>query len=161
MKHFLLLFLFLILATPATSNDEVALDEIEKLAALDGAEINEAKKILANEATTLAHGAEAAEAAGKTAQQTFEEEGIGEDLPVVELSRSALENGLPAFNLFTRAGLASSNGEAKRLIRGGGAKVNDTKITDESESLSLANVSDNGVIKLSAGKKRHALVKPV
>lgn len=140
---------------------DLPLLEIEKLGALSGAEINEAKKILANEATTLAHGGAAAASAEKTAQQTFEQEGIGEELPVVEISREALENGLAAFNLFSMAGLAASNGEAKRLIKGGGARVNDTKVTDEGESLTLANVSEDGVIKLSAGKKRHALVKPV
>lgn len=140
---------------------DLPLDEIEKLGALSGAEINEAKKVLANEATTLAHGEAAATSAEKTAQQTFEQEGIGEELPVVEISRDVLENGLAAFNLFSMTGLAASNGEAKRLIKGGGARVNDAKVTDESESLTLANVTEDGVIKLSAGKKRHALVKPV
>lgn len=140
---------------------DLPLDEIAKLGALSGAEVNEAKKVLANEATTLAHGGDAAAAAEKTARQTFEQEGIGAELPVVEISSVELENGLAAFNLFSRAGLAASNGEAKRLIKGGGAKVNDLKITDESESLSLANVSSDGVIKLSAGKKRHALIRPV
>ena len=140
---------------------DLPLNEIAKLSALSGAEINEAKKILANEATTLAHGSEAAVAAERTAQQTFEQEGIGEALPVVEISRATLENGLPAFILFSRAGLAASNGEAKRLIKGGGARVNDAKITDESEHLTLANMTEDGVIKLSAGKKRHALIRPI
>ncbi len=140
---------------------DLPLDEIGRLSALKGQELNEAKKILANEATTLAHGAEAAASAEQTARQTFEEGNIGDDLPHVEIPRKLLEKGVPAFNLFSMAGLAASNGEAKRLIRGGGARVNDAKLTDENEGLTLAHLNAQGVVKLSAGKKRHALVKPV
>lgn len=140
---------------------DLSLDEISRLETLEGQELNEAKKILANEATKLAHGAEAAASAEQTAQKTFEEGSIGSDLPHVEISRKLLENGIPAFNLFSMAALAASNGEAKRLIRGGGARVNDAKLTDENEILTLAHLNTEGVVKLSAGKKRHALVKPV
>lgn len=140
---------------------ELPLDEINRLEALEGQELNEAKKILANEATKLAHGADAAASAEQTAQRTFEEGSIGSDLPHVEIPRKLLENGVPAFNLFSTAGLAASNGEAKRLIRGGGARVNDAAVSDENENVTLEHLNDQGVIKLSAGKKRHTLVKPV
>lgn len=140
---------------------DLPLDEISRLETLEGQELNEAKKILANEATKLAHGAEAAASAEQTAQKTFEEGSIGSDLPHVEIPRKLLENGVPAFNLFSMTDLAASNGEAKRLIRGGGARVNDAKLTDENENLTMAHLNDQGVVKLSAGKKRHALVRPV
>lgn len=140
---------------------DLPLDEISRLETLEGQELNEAKKILANEATKLAHGAEAAASAEQTAQKTFEEGSIGSDLPHVEIPRKLLENGVPAFNLFSMTDLAASNGEAKRLIRGGGARVNDAKLTDENENLTMAHLNDQGVVKLSAGKKRHALVRPI
>jgi tyrosyl-tRNA synthetase len=137
---------------------ELPIDEIERLAALDGAGINEAKKILANEATRLAHGAEAAAQAAETARRTFEEGAAAESLPTVTIPAAELDAGIPAFALFTRAGLAASNGEARRLIKGGGAKINDSAVPTETEVIGTAYLKD-GVIKLSAGKKRHILVK--
>jgi tyrosyl-tRNA synthetase len=140
---------------------ELDLAEIARLEALGGAEINEAKKVLATEATALAHGRRAAEDAAETARRTFEEGGIGDDLPVVEIARSELEAGVPAFDVFRRAGLAASNSEAKRLIRGGGARINDRVATSETASVTIGDLNTEGVIKLTAGRKRHALVRPV
>ena len=140
---------------------ELPLDQIEELGKLEGAEINQAKIVLANEATRLCHGADAAELAEKTARSTFEQDGIGEDLPTVEISRVDLEKGISAINLFKEAALVKSNGEARRLIKGGGARVNDEKVTDENLEISSKNLNDDGVIKLSAGKKRHVIVRPV
>jgi len=139
---------------------DLPLDEIARLETLEGAEINEAKKILANEATKLCHGAAAATAAADTARKTFEQGIIAEDLPTVTVARSELESGLPAFEAMRRAGLAASNGEARRLIKGGGARVNDKVVGDEMVQLSMADINAEGVIKLSAGKKRHALIRP-
>lgn len=136
---------------------DLPLDEIDRLARLEGSEINEAKKILAMEATTLLHGAPAANEAAETARRTFEQGGAGEGLPHIDLNRAELEAGVPIVALLHRAGLAASNGEARRLIRGGGAKLNDAKIDDENLIVNEAHLSD-GAIKLSAGKKRHALV---
>jgi tyrosyl-tRNA synthetase len=139
---------------------ELPLDEIARLEVLAGSELNEAKKILATEATALCHGRAAAEAAAATARSVFEQGGIGGELPVVELERDVLEKGLPAFEAFARAGLAASNSEARRLIKGGGGRVNDTVLASETQLISLADLTGDGVIKLSAGRKRHALVKP-
>ena len=133
---------------------DLPLDEIARLEKLQGAEINDAKKVLALQATTLLHGAEAAADAAETARKTFEQGGIGEDLPTVEIPAAELRAGIPAWSLFVRAGLAASNGEARRLIAGGGARVNDEKC-DENTLVQ----SGGGIIKLSAGKKRHAIVK--
>ena len=139
---------------------DMPLDEIARLEALAGAEINEAKKVLALEATTLLHGADAANDAAETARKTFEQGGIGDDLPTVEIDAAVLKAGIAAWDLFNRAGLAASNGEARRLIRGGGAKLNDQKCDDENATVTAEAIT-NGVIKLSAGKKRHAIVKVV
>src|SRR5579883_1859087 len=139
---------------------ELPLAEIARLEALQGAEINEAKKILATEATALAHGREAAEAAAETARRTFEEGEAAESLPTVNLPRAELEQGIPAFRLFALAGLAPSNSEARRLIRGGGARVNDNVITDEAMLIGTEALH-HGVIKLSAGRKHHRLIRPV
>ena len=136
-------------------------DEIARLKALEGAEINEAKKVLAGEATTLCHGAAAAAAAAKTARKTFEQGVIADDLPTITIDRGELEAGIVVFELIRRASLAASNGEARRLIKGGGARVNDTVIGDETARVTMADVNADGVIKLSAGKKRHSLVRPV
>jgi tyrosyl-tRNA synthetase len=136
------------------------LDEIERLAALQGAEINEAKKALADAATLLLHGADAARAAAETARQTFEEGAIDENLPTVEVPREELEAGAGVLALFVRAGLVASNGEARRQIKGGGLRVNDVAVTDEKMALKLADLTPEGVIKLSMGKKRHVLLKP-
>jgi len=140
---------------------DIKLDEIAKLENLEGSEANEAKKILANEATTLLHGADAAAKAAETARKTFEEGTLGDDLPMVELPEKDLRDGIPAFVVLCRAGLAKSNGEARRLIKGGGARINDTAIESETQIVGLADVGDSGVIKVSAGKKRHALIRAV
>jgi tyrosyl-tRNA synthetase len=136
------------------------MSEIAKLAALQGGEINEAKKVLATEATALLHGREAAHAASETARQTFEEGAIAESLPTIEVPRAELEAGAGVLGLFVRAGLVGSNGEARRQIKGGGLRVNDAPVTDEKMALKLADLTPEGVIKLSAGKKRHVLLKP-
>jgi tyrosyl-tRNA synthetase len=137
---------------------DLPLAEIARLETLEGSEINEAKKVLATEATSLCHGRAAAEAAAETARKVFVEGGIGEDLPIVDIARDALASGLPAFEAFVRAGLAASNGEARRLIAGGGARINDAPLK-ESRAVSLADLNAEGLIKLSAGRKRHALLK--
>ena len=134
--------------------------EIARLAALQGSEINEAKKVLATEATALLHGRDAANAAAETARQTFEEGTIAENLPSVEISRAELEAGVGVLVGFVRAGLVASNGEARRQIKGGGLRVNDVAVTDEKMMLRLANLTPEGMIKLSLGKKRHILLKP-
>ena len=139
---------------------DLPLDEIARLEKLEGAEINDAKKVLALEATTLLHGPDAANDAAETARKTFEQGGISDDLPTVEIDAAALKAGIAAWDLFSRAGLAASNGEARRLVRGGGAKLNDQKCDDENAIITTDAVV-NGVIKLSAGKKRHAIVKVV
>jgi tyrosyl-tRNA synthetase len=136
------------------------LDEIERLAALRGAEINEAKKALADAATTLLHGAEAARLAAETARQTFEEGAIAENLPSVEIARAELEAGIGVLTAFVKAGLVASNGEARRQIKGGGLRVNDVAVADEKMILKLADLTPEGAIKLSLGKKRHILLKP-
>jgi tyrosyl-tRNA synthetase len=136
------------------------LEEIERLAALQGAEINEAKKALADAATTLLHGADAARVAAETARQTFEEGAIDENLPTVAISRAELEAGAGVLALFVKAGLVASNGEARRQIKGGGLRVNDAAVTDEKLMLKLTDLTPEGVVKLSLGKKRHVLLKP-
>ena len=138
---------------------ELPMDEISRLEALQGNEINEAKKVLADQVTALCHGEDAAKAAAETARKTFEEGTLGEGLPTVEMAKEALDAGIPAFELFKAAGLASSNGEARRLIKGGGGRLNDAAIADETQPITSEDLNADGVIKLSAGKKRHALVK--
>lgn len=140
---------------------ELPLDEIKRLEALQGEEINEAKKILAHEATVLCHGEAAANEAAETARRTFEEGGVGGALPTVEVPSADLESGIPVILLFQKAGLAASGGEARRLIRGGGARLNGEPVQDELASITHAHVGEDGAIKLSAGKKRHALIRPV
>ncbi len=140
---------------------ELPLSEIARLERLQGSAINDAKIVLANEATRLCHGEAAAQAAAETARQVFAEGGIGEDLPVTEVARAELEPGRAAIDYFHRAGLAASLGEARRLIRGGGAKVNDKTVSDEKLVLGLGDLNSDGVIKLSAGRKRHALIRVV
>ncbi len=140
---------------------EMPLDEIARLEYLDGAEINEAKIILANEVTGMCHGADAAAAAAETARQTFADGGTGEDLPTFEVAAASLDDGIPAFELFHQAGLAESKGKARKLIQGNGARVNDVSISNEMQAISGADINADGVIKLSAGKKRHVLVKSV
>jgi tyrosyl-tRNA synthetase len=135
------------------------LDEVARLGALQGSEINEAKKVLATEATTLVHGREAAEQAAGTARTTFEEGGTSADLPTVSVPD--FHPRMRLIDAAVRAGLATSNGEARRLVRGGGLKVNDKTINDEMHLLDSYDVTPQGVIKLSLGKKRHVLLKPV
>ena len=138
---------------------ELPEEEILRLDSLKDAEINDAKKVLADEATKMCHGAAAAEAAAQTARQTFEEGNLGADLPSIEIARARLDDGVPAYELLREAGLAASNGEARRLIKGGGARLNDVPIGDEGRKVGPDDLSETGVIKLSAGKKRHALVR--
>jgi tyrosyl-tRNA synthetase len=139
---------------------ELPLDEIARLEALEGVEINDAKKTLADAATTLCHGADAAQQARATAEKTFEQGTHAENLPTVTVPRSQLAQGIPAFQLFREAGLSPSSSEARRLIKGGGARINDERIDDEARTVTDADVTHDGVIKLSAGKKRHVLVRP-
>ena len=162
---------------------ELPLDEIVRLEALDGAEINEAKAILATEATTLCHGREAAEAAAETAGRTFGGSGdattdavvlraqpiaaqaglskptLTVGLPTIEIPRARLDTGVPVYELMREAGLAKSNSEGRRLIRGGGARVNDERFRDETGTVGSGDLTEGGAIKLSAGRKRHALVR--
>ncbi len=138
---------------------ELPLDEIARHEALEGAELNESKKLLASEATRLCHGAAAARDAAETARRTFEEGAAGGGLPVVEISRGEIEAGVSAVRLLREAGLCASGGEAKRLIRGGGARVNGAVIESETREIGKDDVDADGLIKLSAGKKRHALVR--
>jgi tyrosyl-tRNA synthetase len=136
------------------------LDEIARLAALRGQDINEAKKTLATEATALVHGRDAANSASETARQTFEEGAVAENLPSVEIPHGELEAGLGVLVAFVKAGLVASNGEARRQIKGGGLRVNDVAVADEKMVLRPADLTPEGVIKLSLGRKRHVLVKP-
>ncbi|PZQ14908.1 MAG: tyrosine--tRNA ligase [Ancylobacter novellus] len=140
---------------------DLPLPEIARLAALGGSEINEAKKVLATEATAIVHGRAAAEEAEATARKTFEEGALAETLPTVEASRAALEAGLGVLAAFAEvAGLVASNGEARRLVKGGGLRVNDKPVTDDRATLTLADLTPEGVIKLSLGRKKHVLLRP-
>ena len=137
------------------------LAEVDKLAALKGAEINEAKKVLATEATALVHGRDKATAAAETARQTFEEGALAQSLPTIEIKRRELEGGIGILTANVNAGLVASTSEARRQIKGGGLKVNDQAVTDDKMMLTLRNLTPEGVIKLSLGKKKHVLLKPV
>ena len=137
------------------------LDEIARLAALQGAEINEGKKVLATEATALLHGREKAEAAAETARATFEEGALAQSLPTVEVKRAELAAGVGVLTAYVNAGLVASTSEARRQIKGGGVRVNDKTVTDEKMTLTLSDLTPEGVIKLSLGKKKHVLLKPV
>ncbi len=137
------------------------LPEIARLSALKDQEINDAKKVLATEATALVHGREAAEKAAGTAQQTFEGGGLSESLPTIEIANAEFGSGLGVLSAFQRAGLVNSTGEARRQIKGGGLKVNDVAVTDEKMMLTQAQLTPEGVIKLSLGRKRHVLLRPV
>ena len=140
---------------------ELPLDEVARLEKLGGAEINDAKKILATAVTSLCHGTAAAQQAAETARQTFEQGALETDLPTVEIPQARLQAGVPAFELFAEAGLADSKGEARRLIKGGGARVNDVAVKADVQIVSLADAGADGRVKLSAGRKRHVLVKAV
>jgi tyrosyl-tRNA synthetase len=137
------------------------LPEIARLTALKDEEINEAKKILATEATALVHGRSAAEEAAATARTTFEEGGLGASLPTISSNAILEGTGLSILAAFVKAGLVTSNGEARRQIKNGGLKVNDVTVTDEKMLLTAKNLTPQGVIKLSLGRKRHVLLKPV
>jgi tyrosyl-tRNA synthetase len=137
---------------------ELDLADIERL---ERGDVNEAKKVLATEATALCHGREAAEAAAETARAVFEGGGSGSELPQTEVLRNELARGMAAFELFSLTGLAASNSEARRLIRGGGARINDRVVDNETKPVTEADLDDKGVLKLSAGRKRHVLVRPV
>jgi tyrosyl-tRNA synthetase len=137
------------------------LDEIERLSALKGADINEAKKVLATAATALVHGQAAADEAATTARTTFEEGGLGSSLPTVEVPRTDLKAGIGVLAAFVKAGLATSNGEVRRAIANNAILVNDARVTDEKAVIGEAEVTADGVVKLSLGRKRHVLLKPV
>ncbi|MEQ5777860.1 tyrosine--tRNA ligase [Thalassospira sp. NFXS8] len=140
---------------------ELPMEQIAEYAKFEGAAINDAKKILAFEAVKLCRGEEAAHTAAETARKTFEEGVLADSLPTVEIARADLDDGIPAFDLFRRADLAKTGGEARRLVKGGGAKINDEKVDDENQVITAAAIDSTGVIKLSAGKKRHVLIRPV
>ena len=140
---------------------DLAIDEIARLEKSEGADINEAKKILAFEVTKLCHGEKAALEAAETARKTFEEGTTAEGLPTIDVARADLEKGIAAFDLFRRSGLAASGGEARRTIKGGGGRINDQSISDETHSVTTDDLNEDGVIKLSAGRKRHALIRAV
>ncbi len=137
------------------------MSEIARLEKLGGAEINEAKKVLATEATALLHGREAALAAAETARITFEAGGTAADLPTVEIASGELDAGLGVLTAFVRAGLVASNGEARRQVQAGGLRVNDQPVSNPQATLALADAVHEGAIKLSFGKKKHVLLRPV
>ena len=138
---------------------ELPLDEITKLSALEGNELNEAKKILAHEVTRLCHGLDTANSAAESARRTFEEGSIGRDLPFIKINKNDLEEGVWVIEAMRNLSLIKSNGEGRRLIANGGARVNDRVIKDPEKHLKTPDVSTEGIIKLSVGKKRHALLK--
>jgi tyrosyl-tRNA synthetase len=135
------------------------LDEIRKLEALGGAEINEAKKTLATAATAMVHGEAAAAQAAETARQTFEQGLAAETLPTVEIAASELAGGLGVLTAFVKAGLVASTGEARRQVKSGGLRVNDVVVTDERGSIGEGDISASGAAKLSLGRKKHVLLK--
>ncbi|GBQ98785.1 tyrosine--tRNA ligase [Gluconobacter cerinus] len=139
---------------------DLPVEECERLGALEGADINEAKKILATEATAICHGRTAAEEAAETARKVFEQGSTTAALPEIDLPANMLAEGLPAFRVFQEAGLAASGGEARRLIRGGGGRVNDVVISDENQTFTLEDLRE-GTLKVSSGKKKHILIRPV
>jgi len=140
---------------------DLPMAEIERLEALRGAEINDAKKVLADEATTMLHGAEAARSAREAAEKAFEQGAVSADLPTIEVARAELDAGVPIATLATTAGLTVSNGEARRLAQGGGLRLNDQQIQDGMRLVTSADVTGDGVVKLAAGKKKIVLIRPV
>ena len=137
---------------------ELSMEEITKLAALEGQDINDAKKVLAFEATRLCHGQEAANNAADTARQTFEKGTLGADIPTIDVDRTRLEGGISVVDLLVEAGLSASKGEARRLIKGGGARVNGDQITDQDATVAADALNENSDFQLSAGKKKHVRV---
>ncbi|KAA3516294.1 tyrosine--tRNA ligase [Agrobacterium vitis] len=140
---------------------KLPMDEVARLVALGGAELNEAKKVLATEVTAILHGRAAAEEAAETARKTFEEGALADNLPSIEVATAELESGIGLLALIVKAGLAASNGEARRHVQGGAVKINDQSVSDERLSIGAGEVTGDGVIKLSLGKKKHILVRPV
>ncbi|AWC24404.1 Tyrosine--tRNA ligase [Aminobacter sp. MSH1] len=136
------------------------LDEIARLAALGGSEINDAKKVLATEVTAMLHGRAAAEQSAETARKTFEEGALAETLPSVDVGGDELKSGIGLLALVVRAGLATSNGEARRHVQGGAVRINDQAVNDERRAVTTADLTPEGVVKLSLGKKKHILVRP-
>lgn len=134
--------------------------EIKRLEVLEGSELNEAKKVLATATTALVHGREAADSASETARLTFEQGQVSEDLPTVRIPAGELNEGMGVLAAFVAAGLASSNGEARRQVRGGAVRINDTVCTDERARISTTDITGDGVVKLSFGKKKHVLLRP-
>ncbi|QDH17148.1 tyrosine--tRNA ligase [Swingsia samuiensis] len=139
---------------------DLPVEECERLGALQGAEINDAKKILATEATAICHGRSAAEEAAETARRVFEQGSSQAALPTIDIPSALLTEGIPAFRIFQEAKLAASGGEARRLIRGGGGRINDIVISDENQVFSSKDIKD-GSLKVSSGKKKHVLLVPV
>jgi tyrosyl-tRNA synthetase len=139
---------------------DLPLAEIARMETLQGAELNEAKKILANEATALCHGRKEAARAAETARQTFEGAGVSANLPSLDLPLSEIEAGIGVLSAFTRAGLTSSNSDARRQIGGGGLRVNDEPVQDDKMIIGPTQLRD-GAIKLSLGKKKHVLIRAV
>lgn len=137
------------------------LDEVARLERLGGSEINEAKKILATEITALLHGRAAAEQASDTARKTFEEGALAESLPTVEVDKTALETGVGILSLLVTAGLAASNGEARRHVQGGAVRLNDEPVSDERRLVTPQDLSPENVVKLSLGKKKYILIRPI
>jgi tyrosyl-tRNA synthetase len=140
---------------------ELPLDEIGRLEALGGAEINEAKKILADEATAMLHGRAASDMASNTARKTFEEGVLSSDLPTISVTQDEWSAGIGILTAFVKAGLVASTGEARRQIKGGGLRMNDAAVSDERAVLTPGDLTGDGVVKLSLGKKKHVLLKPV
>ncbi|MCY4590334.1 MAG: tyrosine--tRNA ligase [Alphaproteobacteria bacterium] len=138
---------------------DLPLEEIRRLAALEGRELNHAKKVLADEVTGLCHGSGAAQAAAETARRTFEEGGRGGELPSLPVDRQDLEDGLWVVEALRRSGLVASNGEGRKLIRNGGARINDVVVSSEEYRVGLADLDAEGIVKLSSGRKRHALLR--
>ncbi|HZG30994.1 MAG TPA: tyrosine--tRNA ligase [Ensifer sp.] len=137
------------------------MDEIARLSALSGSEINEVKKILATEVTAMLHGRAAAEEAAETARKTFEEGALAENLPSVEIAKAELDAGIGLLALLVKAGFAASNGEARRHVQGGAIRINDKVVSDERKLIGSGEITADGVIKVSMGKKKHVLVRPV
>jgi tyrosyl-tRNA synthetase len=135
------------------------MDEIARLSALGGSELNEVKKTLATEVTAMLHGRDAAEQAAETARKVFEEGALDVNLPTVALPAAELEAGIGLLALFVKAGLAASNGEARRHVQGGAVRINDQPVSDEKRLIGTGDMTGDGVVKLSLGKKKHVLVK--
>ncbi|QND14037.1 tyrosine--tRNA ligase [Rhizobium leguminosarum] len=135
------------------------MDEIARLSAIGGSELNEVKKLLATEVTAILHGRPAAEQAAETARKTFEEGSLSENLPSVDIPATELDGGIGLLSLIVRAGLASSNGEARRHVQGGAVRINDEAVSDERKMIGSGEITADGVIKLSLGKKKHILIR--